>query len=220
MISKTIRALVEEKHQRNCDLIPNGVLPASPVKTFDWLTARGVTPGRYVLQVSRLVPEKRQLDLVRAFEASDASAAGWHLLLVGALDSDDEYQRQLRAAAAANSHILLTDFQSGQILQEVFTHAGVFVLPSSHEGLPIALLEALSYSLRTFASDIPANLEVQLPDEHFFGLGDIEALAGLLSGAAGSRWSETDRAAALSITDNYDWDTIAEQTFAVYQRSL
>ena len=220
VISKTIQQLVEAKHQRSSDLIPNGVPPATRSKTSNWLVAQGVSPGKYVVQVSRLVPEKRQLDLVQAFEASDASSAGWNLLLVGALDSDDDYQNQLRAAALANPQIILTDFQTGKALQEILTHAGAFVLPSSHEGLPIALLEALSYSLRAFASDIPANLEVPLPAGQFFGLGDIAALADLLSEASRNTWSEADRAGALAITEKYDWDLIAEQTLAVYQRSV
>lgn len=220
VISKTIRALVQDKHQRDSDLIPNGVPLASPVASTDWLQARGVTPGKYAVQVSRLVPEKRQLDLAHAFAASDASTAGWHLLLVGALDSDDEYQTELRSVAAANPQIMLTDFQSGDALREILTHAGAFVLPSSHEGLPIALLEALSYSLRAFASDIPANLEVPLPADQFFALGDVDALAGLLSEAAKHDWTDADRARALAITQHYDWDLIAQQTLEVYQRSL
>lgn len=220
VISNTIRSLVHDKHGRDSDLIPNGVPLATPVTTHEWLLSRGVAPGKYALQVSRLVPEKRQLDLVRAFERSDAGGAGWHLLLVGALDSDDAYQNKLRAAAEANPQIILTGFQTGQVLQEILTHAGAFVLPSSHEGLPIALLEALSYSLRAFASDIPANLEVPLPESHFFALGDVQALTELLNSACRNQWSDADRAKALAITENYDWDLIAEQTLRVYQSSV
>lgn len=220
VISQTIRELVATKYGRDSDLIANGVPPADPVNSTDWLAQAGVTSGKYVLQVSRLVPEKRQLDLIKAFENSDASSQGWHLLLVGALDAHDDYQQALLAAAAANPQIILTDFQTGAVLREILTHAGAFVLPSSHEGLPIALLEALSYSLQSFASDIPANLEVPIPSDQFFPLGDIDALANLLSKAATRAWSATDRAAALTIANAYDWDVIARQTFEVYQRSL
>lgn len=220
VISKTIQQLVTNAYQRDSVLIANGVPLSQPVTSANWLTARGVTPGKYVLQVSRLVPEKRQLDLIEAFEASAANAAGWHLLLVGALDTEDAYQAALRKAAAENPHIILTDFQTGETLREILTHAGAFVLPSSHEGLPIALLEALSYSLRSFASDIPANLEVPLPSEQFFRLGDIDQLAKMLSDAVEQPWSEADRAGALAIAERYDWAVIAEQTLEVYRRSI
>ena len=220
VISKTIRELVQRLHDRDSDLIPNGVPAAEPVSSTQWLKEHDVEPGRYVLQVSRLVPEKRQLDLVRAFEASAASQEGWRLLLVGALQDDDAYHDELRAAARANPQILLTGFQTGEALREILTHAGVFVLPSSHEGLPIALLEALSYSLRCYASDIPANLEVPLPVDQFFPLGDVAALTERLTRAAHTPWSEADRAAALELTQAYDWDDIARRTMGVYERSL
>ena len=217
VISETIRDLVAAKHQRDSDLIPNGVPKAQPIASTDWLTAQGVTPGKYVLQVSRLVPEKRQLDLIKAFERSGIQDHGFHLLLVGALDSDDDYQNALRDAARANPQVVLSGFQTGDTLREILTHAGVFVLPSSHEGLPIALLEALSYSLRSFASDIPSNLEVPIAAEQFFPLGDVKALAGLLAQAANRTWTDEDRARTLTIAEAYDWDEIAAQTLAVYQ---
>jgi len=93
------------------------------------------------------------------------------------------------------------------------------VLPSSHEGLPIALLEALSYSLCSFASDIPANLEVPLDPDHFFRLGDVDALTRLLIQAARTPWTDSDRARTLAIADAYDWESIAAQTLAVYEQS-
>ena len=91
------------------------------------------------------------------------------------------------------------------------------MLPSSHEGLPIALLEAMSYGLRCIASDIPANLEVPLPPDQFFPLGDVEALAALLTAAAEESWTAQDRAATVDLTAAYDWDRITAQTLEVYR---
>ena len=220
VISETIRALVKAKHQRDSVLIPNGVPEAAPIATHDWLDSMGVVPGKFILQVSRLVPEKRQLDLIRAFELSAAQAQRWHLLLAGALDSDSNFQNALRDAARVNPQVVLTDFQTGDVLREMLTHAGAFVLPSSHEGLPIALLEALSYSLRVFASDIPANLEVPLDSEQFFPLGDVDSLAALLSQSVKTEWCKADRQRALAIAKTFDWDLIAADTLEVYKQVL
>ncbi len=67
-------------------------------------------------------------------------------------------------------------FQTGETLRQLYAHAGLFVLPSSHEGLPIVLLEALSYGLQVLVSDIPSNLEVVGDPAHVFHVGDCEEL--------------------------------------------
>ncbi len=220
VISKTIQNLVKNRHGRESDLIPNGVPKVSCPIEHEVIDELGVAPPNYVLQVSRLVPEKRQLDLIEAFEVSGLGARGWRLLLVGSLEPRTAYIEKLQQAAAQNSNVVLTGFQTGESLAQIFGHAGVFVLPSSHEGLPIALLEALSYGRRVLASDIPANLEVELAPAQFFALGDVAALAAKLAEAAAVDWSETDANSARAITQPYDWDLIADRTFAVYRRSL
>lgn len=115
--------------------------------------------------VSRLVPE-RHLDLIAAFKL--AAIPGWKLAIVGASDHPDAMWREVLESARTSGDIICTGLQTGQALKELYSHAGMFVLPSSHEGLPIALLEALSFGLPVIASDIPANLEVGLPEDSYF----------------------------------------------------
>ena len=215
VISQVIRNLVREKHGVDSELIPNGVtLPALPGST-DALERFGLAPRRYVLLVSRLVPEERHLDLLEAF--AQAGLAGWKLVFVGASDHPDEYQKKL-IEAAGRAGTVMTGFQSGLALRELYAHAGLFVLPSSHEGLPIALLEALSYGLPVLASDIPANLEVGLPAAQYFPLGDVAALArGLRALAAEKLDADAVSARREWVAGRYDWRRIAEQTLAVYR---
>ncbi|MGO9446850.1 MAG: glycosyltransferase family 4 protein, partial [Thiobacillaceae bacterium] len=166
VISQTIRNLVRDKYGLNSDLIPNGItLPEVPGST-SVLQKFGLVAGRYVLMVSRLVPEKRHNDLIEAL--ADAKLDGWKLVLVGASENPDAYTAALAARAQATAGVVMTGFQSGLALRELYAHAGVFVLPSSHEGLPIALMEALSFGLPVVASDIPAHLEIGLDDAHYF----------------------------------------------------
>ena len=216
-ISNVIVDLVKSKYGRESVLIPNGVLPAKVRRETDHLERFGPTPGRYVLNVSRLVPEKRQLDLIRAF--TTAKIAGWKLVLVGGLDSSD-YCRRVQTAAH-DADVVLTDFQRGEALAQIYSHAGVFVLPSSHEGLPIAMLEALSYGLPTLASSIPANLEIGLSPDVYFPLGDVVALANRISMAAGSVGDNAEKHARVRfVAVRYDWSLVAEQTLRVYRRVL
>src|SRR5690606_15422266 len=147
---------------------PNGVPRAAQRAETDALERFGLEPGRYFLQVSRVVPEKRQLDLIRAFaQARRRGRLDFKLALVGGLDGSD-YARDVARAAAGVDGTVLTGTLSGAPLEQLYTHAAAFVLPSSHEGLPIVLLEALSFGLPVIASAIPANLELGLGAESYF----------------------------------------------------
>jgi glycosyltransferase involved in cell wall biosynthesis len=216
VISKVIANIVQQAHGRSSHLIPNGVvLPRMPDSSAA-LAPFGLEPGRYVLLVSRLVPEKRHLDLIQAFLA--AGLPGWKLAIVGASDHPDAYVQQiLDQAAAAPQQVVCTGLQTGDALAQLYAHAGLFVLPSSHEGLPIALLEALSYGLPVLASDIPANLEVGLPPAHYFPLGDTAALTlALRRMSALPRSPEAVAERQAWVGARYNWEAIARQTLDVY----
>ncbi|MBS0419148.1 MAG: glycosyltransferase family 4 protein [Proteobacteria bacterium] len=214
-ISKVIGRLIEEQYHRESDLIPNGAVPVKPQSDTSALDQFGLQRGKYFLQVSRIVPEKRQLDLINAFGA--ARQSNWKLAIVGAGSGD--YGQAVKAAAARTPGVVLAGFQRGAALGQFYTHAGAFVLPSSHEGLPIALLEALSFGLPVVASDIPANLEIGLPATSYFPMGDTAALAERLSALA---QLNPDEAASEGrkrwVHERYDWGRIAQQTREVYSR--
>lgn len=215
-VSETTRRGVRERCGRDAARIPNGVRLPQLARSTSALAGFGLEPARYVLNVGRLVPEKRHLDLIEAF--SRARLPGWKLVIVGAADHPDGYSRRVERAAAETPGVVLTGFQSGRTLQELYTHAGVFALPSSHEGLPIVMLEALSYGLEVVASDIPANLEVGLDAQRYYALGDAEALALRLREAAASPPDPGRRARTRDwVAQTYDWSEVARATLAVYR---
>jgi len=215
VISTLIQEMVRTKYNRGSVLIPNGVPIPKFLHTRLALQRFGLEPRRYVLLVSRLDPGKRHIDLIRAF--TEANLPDWKLVLAGALDPPDDYIRAVLSLADTTPNIVLMGFQNGSALQELYANAGVFVLPSSHEGLPIVLLEALSYGLPVLASDIPANLEVGLPEEHYFPLGDVSALAQMLRKFCAMRFDGQWRAEIRNrVKHEYEWERIAEQTLGVY----
>ena len=219
VISQVIRKLVRTKHHIDSVLIHNGVaLPVLPTTTAA-LRQFDLTAGRYVLLVSRLVPEKRHLDLIQAFSLADMD--GWKLVLVGASDHPDEYARNVLAQAETTPNVVCAGFQTCTALQELYAYAGSFVLPSSHEGLPIALLEALSFGIPVIASAIPANLEIGLASENYFPLGDVRALAATLQRVARQPLSQQQRdAQRLWLRERYNWETIARKTYDAYLQAL
>lgn len=218
-ISQAIADSVMEKHGIKTTLIPNGVkLPRLP---YGQATLRSfhLNAGKYVLLVGRLVPEKRHLDLIEAFKR--AAIPGWKLVLVGASDHPDQYARTVHEAAQNTLDVVMTGFQTGEALRELYAHAGIFVLPSSHEGLPIALLEALSYGVDVLVSDIPANLEVGLDCSRYFRLGAIDELAEKMSSRAVTRADAAERHKTREwVAERYNWTNVAERTLQVYQITL
>jgi glycosyltransferase involved in cell wall biosynthesis len=216
-ISRVIQELIRRKYGRSADLIPNGSAPVNLQVGTHEIERFGLQRRRYFLQVGRLVPEKRQLDLINAFRL--AQPPGWKLALVGG-PGPDRYSQEVASAAKA-AGVVLAGFQRGLTLAQLYSHAGAFVLPSSHEGLPIAILEALSYGLPVIASEIPANREINLDSDSYFPVGDVPALARRLSKFAQTPQNEADRDARRRwVADTYDWDRIARQTHAVYSRVL
>lgn len=214
-ISRVIVDVIRDKYGQESDLIPNGVLINELATSAERISRLGLTPGRYFLQVGRMVPEKRQLELIKAYQATMPS--DWKLVLVGRL-GEDAYSKEVEALAKS-AGVVLTGFLKGAALQQIYTHAGAFVLPSSHEGLPIALLEALSYGLPVMASDIPANLAVGLEPTDYFRIGNLAELARGLRRLSLLPRDERARADRRRwVAAQYDWERIAKQTHALYWR--
>lgn len=217
VISSPLKKLVSLKYGMHSELIPNGVCLADMPDTQGSLERAGLEPGKYILLVSRFVPEKRQDDLIAAFK--EAALDGWKLVLVGELPEFGAYQATLRKLAENRPDIVFAGFHTGLALRELYSHAGLFVLPSSHEGMPIVVLEALSYGIPVIASDIPAHMHVECDEILYFPVGNIAALARLLkrktSNAGLLRSREELRE---QIARQFNWMSVAEKTFAVYER--
>ncbi len=110
----------------------------------------------------------------------------------------------------------------GEPLAQIYSHVGLFVLPSYHEGLPIALLEAMSYGLSVLVSDIPANLEVGLARERYFKCGDMDDLKEKIDYhyIANPISPEEKSIFRSRIEETYNWEKIADQTIKVYEKTL
>jgi glycosyltransferase involved in cell wall biosynthesis len=219
VISHRILDMVRSKYHSEACLIPNGVGDLVRVTGKALVARHALTPYRYVIQVSRLVPEKRQLDLIAAFKA--ANLPGWKLLLVGGAQGSQGYANLVAQQCAGNGAIVRTGFLPATEVHELLAHAGVFVLPSSHEGLPISLLEAMKLGTPALASDIPANLEIGLDASCYFPVGDVATLAARLSEVA-QLTPEARSVIAQRLRNScagYDWDSIAESTLRVLERA-
>ncbi|EMF0718709.1 glycosyltransferase family 4 protein [Citrobacter freundii] len=212
VISDVINQLIQNKYGRDdAHLIHNGVnepraLSAHTLHTT--LSRFGLQPDNYLVVVGRFVEEKGMHDAISAYQQSGLSMP---LVLIGDADHPTEYSIRLKQLAADTPGVVMTGFLRGDELQAVFSQAKLFVMPSYHEGLPIALLEAMSFSLPAVVSDIPANLEVQLPAEAYFNVGNLASLAEKMT-----VWSTANSVDYSVYLQNYNWHEIARKTVNVY----
>lgn len=218
VISETLRDELAEKYptRRPYTFIPNGAPNRAPSTDNEHLKDWGLTRHRYVLNVGRIVPEKRQLALVEAFQAARLPE-DVKLVLVGAADHDSPYGRALDAAIGVDPQIVRTGFVRGAPLYQLFSHCGLFCLPSSHEGLPISLIEAMLFGCPILATDIAGNLELGLGAQSYVPLAHPDALAGRLSEHFKSPIERVDWRGHLA---PYDWAKITDQTLALYETIL
>lgn len=209
-VSEHIRKSIKIMYGCDGTYIPNGV-PVPALIPPGIATAKfGIVPCRYILAVGRLVPEKGFHDLINAFITLDTD---WKLVIAGASDHEDSYSKQLKQQASSDPRIVMTGFIKGAELGEILSNAGFFVLPSYHEGLPIALLEAMSYNLPIIASDIPANLELARAKETF-PVGDIDTLRTRLAESIVAR--DANPMTRQRVYLDFNWDLVAEQTERIY----
>ena len=216
-VSNHIKNMLFEKYASVAAYIPNGVNIPDLEPAGDTLSGFNLEPKRYFLSVGRLVPEKGFHDLMEAFVKLDTD---WKLIIVGDADHEDRYSINLKKRADQIDGVIMTGFQKGRALQELYSNAGLFVLPSYHEGLPIVALEAMSYNLPMLLSDIPANKEVALKEE-LFTVGDVEELSKRLSmfieNPSTLNSPEILKEKKQRIETEFNWDVIARKTADVYQ---
>ena len=213
-VSRTLAETYRQQGHANVRYVPNGVCIESG-EVLDYLAGLGVEPGRYLLFVGRLVPEKGAHHLIDAWKQAGRPLP---LVIAGDTSHSDEYVRQLKADGQG---VVFTGYVHGAPLATLFRHAGLFVLPSELEGLPLVLLEALAHGAPVLASDIAPNVEVLGERGSYFRTGDVAQLAERI-GALAKVLDGLKREAVAArdgLIAEYDWDRVATLTDEIY-RSL
>lgn len=212
VISNEIKRIQEDKyHRMDCELIYNGVNLPGKSANVNYIESLRLEPFKYIVAIGRFVPEKGFHDLIKAYRQLKMNI---QLVLVGDADHEDNYSLSLKQMARENG-VILTGFIKGEKLNQILSYAKLFVMPSYHEGLPIALLEAMSYNLDVLVSDIPANLEVQLAKEDYFEVGSLDDLTYKLKRKMLS-FIQTKKNFLNLLQTKYNWDNIAIQTKKIY----
>lgn len=215
VLSEANKDYFKKTYGRDAVLIPNGVDEKAPRHADAIKSTWGLDEGSYLLYLGRLVPEKRPGLLIEVFKKLETDK---RLVIAGGGSDTSEFERSLHELAKGDKRILFTGFVSGEPLEELYSNAYAYVLPSDVEGMPMSLLEAMAYGRCCVTSDIPECADVLAGAGMTFKRGDDESLRRVLSGllANTTRAAQLGDAACERVNSTYDWDSVVERTLAVY----
>ena len=177
----------------------------------------GLTKNSYILFLGRLVPEKGIRYLVEAFKSAKIDKK---LVIAGGSSDTDSFMKELKELAKDDDRIIFTGFVQGQILDELYSNAYIYTLPSDLEGMPLSLLEAMSYGNCCLVSNILECTEVVEDKALIFKKSDASDLRERLQDACDhpEKVMQMKKQAADFICEKYNWDEVVKETMKLYRR--
>ena len=217
VLSKGVQDYFQNTYGRTTRFIPNGVNKAKPRKARQITEKWGLTKDSYILYLGRIVPEKGERYLIEAFKQTKTDKK---LVIAGGSSDTQAFMDELKSLAKDDDRIIFTGFVQGEILEELYSNPYIYTLPSDLEGMPLSLLEAMSYGNCCLTSDIPECAEVVEDKALLIRKSDVSNLKEKLQNACDHpEMVETYKAQAEEfICRKYNWDDVVEKTLKLYQR--
>ena len=216
VLSDGVRRYFWDTYGRETVLIPNGVNLPQKREAGNITDQFSLKKEDYILFLGRLVPEKGVSYLIDAFRNVKTDKK---LVIAGGSSDTEGYALQLQKLAEADDRVIFTGFVQGPMLEELYSNAYVYVLPSDLEGMPLSLLEAMSYGNCCITSDIEECAAVIGDHGLTFPKGDVAALRKLLQELCDdpARVRMYQKTAAEYITGKYSWNDVVTRTLELYQ---
>lgn len=217
VLSRNVQQYFKEEYGRKVTYIPNGINRPERRKADLIREKYGLEKDGYFLFLARIVPEKGLHYLIEAYQKLDTDKK---LVIAGGNSQAVEYMEQIHEMAAKDDRILMTDFVQGQTLEELYSNAYAFALPSDVEGMALSLLEAMSYGNCCLVSDICENTEVVEDQALHFRKGDVKDLREKLQYLL-EHPDTVERLRSGSadfICGKYNWDEVVDETLRLYRK--
>ncbi len=217
-VSRVMQKHFEKVLHRPVTYIPNGV-DKPRLKAPNLIKSMGLEGNDYILFAARLVPEKGAHYLLEAFRKLNPPLK---LVMAGDDPFEKRYIKSLHEMAGDNAKIIFPGYVADDTFLELITNARLFILPSEIEGMPVGLLEAMSYGKCCIVSDIPENVEALNNHGFCFRNKSVEDLIRVMKSAledfgAAQKKGEQARNYVLS---NYSWEQIVELYEDFYRKVI
>ena len=215
VLSENMQRYFCKTYNRETVLIPNGVSVKDKKDARIIKQKYGLTKDSYILFLGRIVPEKGVHYLLDAFANTRTEKK---LVIAGGSSDSDEYVKKIKKMAANDDRVILSGFVEGRELEEFYSNCSFYVLPSDLEGMPLSLLEAMSYGCCCLVSDIDECASVIGDSGIVFHKGSVEDLQkkiqGLLQDGSRKYFGETARNRVMNLCK---WDTVVARTLDLYK---
>lgn len=217
VLSQGVQDYFKDTYERETRFIPNGVNRPVVCEAKQIKEKFDLDKDSYILFLGRLVPEKGLRYLIRAYKNVKTDRK---LVIAGGASDTDEFMSELKAMAAGDNRIIFTGFVQGRLLEELYSNAYVYTLPSDLEGMPLSLLEAMSYGNCCLTSDIAECAEVVEDKAVTFAKSDVDALREKLQMLCDhpEMTKKYKGEAADFICQKYNWDDVVERTLELYKK--
>ena len=216
VLSRDVQKYFLDTYHRKVRFIPNGVNRPEKHEPEMIKEKFGLEKEDYILYLGRLVPEKGIAYLIQAYKKIKTDKK---LVIAGGASDTDAFVEELNRLAAGDDRIIFTGFVQGQLLKELYSNAYIYTLPSDLEGMPLSLLEGMSYGNCCLVSDISECTDVIEDHGVSFRKSDIKDLAEKLQDLCDhpEKVREYQDNAADYILRKYNWDDVVRQTIDLYQ---
>lgn len=215
VLSKEMQKYFEETYKRKTVLIPNGV-NKPVIREPNIITKKyGLKGNEYILFLARIVPEKGLDYLIDAYNKINTDKK---LIIAGGASHTDDYFVKIQEKASQNKNMIMTGFVQGEELEELFSNCFIYCLPSDVEGMPISLLEAMSYGRNCLISDIEENKQVCGEYATAFKKGNIEDLSKRLSQMLDEINRKEKEQIQEYVLNKFDWNDVVEKTMELYKK--
>lgn len=215
VLSKNVQQYFLDIYNRETKFIPNGIQRPIIIESEVIKKKWQINKDEYILFLGRIVPEKGLEYLVKAFKEINTDKK---LVIAGGASDTNDFMKKVKDISKDDKRIIFTGFVEGKVLEELYSNAYIYVLPSDLEGMPISLLEAMSYANCCLVSDIPECIEVVQDKAVSFKRGNIEDLREKLQVLC-SNFSEVKKYKKIAreyICSKYNWDIIVCETIKLY----
>lgn len=217
VLSEGVQKYFMDTYGRRTVFIPNGVNRPAICEPQFIREQYGLEKDSYILFLGRLVPEKGVTYLIEAFKQLDTDKK---LVIAGGSSDTNAFFQELKGLAKGDDRIIFTGFIQGRILEELYSSAYVYALPSDLEGMPLSLLEAMSYGNCCVVSDIAECTEVVEDKAVVFRKSNIADLKEKLQWVCDhpQQVGQYKSTAADFICQKYSWEDVVNKTLAFYQK--